>query len=85
MSLDPPLFFISCSFCFTLEKPAQDQGPMTRLFASLKKAVDKMHFRGHRGGYCHKMCDPWKIKELDGVNTPVCEQVIILLMLTNFM
>ena len=47
---------------------------MTKVFASLKKAVDKLHFRGHRGTYCHENCDPNAIKELDGVNTPVCEQ-----------
>ena len=65
------------SKCFSfLEKQEQDQSPMTKVFASLKKAVDKLHFRGHRGKYCQTECDPWKIKELDGVNTPVCEQVI---------
>ena len=47
---------------------------MTKVFAGLKKAVDKLHFRGHRGAYCQQYCDPFKIKELDGVNTPVCEQ-----------
>ena len=47
---------------------------MTKVFANLKKAVDKLHFRGHRGAYCHEHCDPNRIKELNGVNTPVCEQ-----------
>ena len=47
---------------------------MTKVFAGLKKAVDKLHFRGHRGAYCQKYCDPYKIKELEGVNTPLCEQ-----------
>ena len=57
------------------EKQAQDHGPMTQVFAGLKKAVDKLHFRGHRGKYCQENCDPWQIDSLDGVNTPVCEQV----------
>ena len=39
-----------------------------------EESVDKLHFRGHKDAYCQKFCDPWKIKELDGVNTPVCEQ-----------
>ena len=47
---------------------------MTKVFANLKKAVDKLHFRGHKGDYCQKNCDPNSIKELEGVNTPVCEQ-----------
>ena len=50
------------------------QSKMSSIFANMKKAVDKMHFRGHRGGYCQQNCDPWKIPELGGVNTPVCEQ-----------
>ena len=33
--------------------------------------------RGHRGEYCLEFCDPWKLKELDEVNTPVCEQVVL--------
>ena len=64
------LFDISYS-----EKMEQkDQSEMTSVFANLKKAVDKLHFRGHRGSYCHEFCNPHDIKELEGVNTPVCEQ-----------
>lgn len=62
------------SFNLILENIKQNQSEMTKVFASLKKAVDKLHFRGHRGTYCHENCDPNAIKELDGVNTPVCEQ-----------
>ena len=70
-------------------------GPKGKQFASKLMAVDKLHFRfvlhflgcmilvlvnrGHRGEYCQKFCDPWKLKELDGVNTPVCEQVFLAL------
>ena len=57
-----------------LENVKQDQSEMTKVFAQLTKAVDKLHFRGHRGSYCHENCDPNAIKELEGVNTPVCEQ-----------
>ena len=66
--------FLFCENIFFLEKIEQDQSEMTKVFAGLKKAVDKLHFRGHRGVYCQKYCDPFKIKELEGVNTPVCEQ-----------
>ena len=66
-------YFFLCISCL-IEKIEQDQSEMTKVFAGLKKAVDKLHFRGHRGVYCQKYCDPFKIKELEGVNTPVCEQ-----------
>lgn len=56
------------------EKEENQGGPIGKLFASKLMAVDKLHFRGHRGAYCQANCDPWKLKELDGVNTPVCEQ-----------
>jgi hypothetical protein len=36
-------------------------------------------FRGHVAEYCQKYCDPWKIPELNGVNTPICEQAIFCL------
>ena len=69
------VFFFRCHLAPFSEKVAQTkQSKMAALFASCKKAVDKLHFRGHRGSYCQEFCDPWKIKELDGVNTPVCEQ-----------
>lgn len=56
------------------EKEENQMGPKGKQFASKLMAVDKLHFRGHRGKYCQEFCDPWKLKELDGVNTPVCEQ-----------
>ena len=75
------LVFVLCIYdwylylnCPILEKVQQDQSSMTKVFARLKKAVDKLHFRGHRGTYCQENCDPFKIQELKGVNTPVCEQ-----------
>ena len=43
----------------------------------LIKVVDKLHFRGHKGDFCQANCDPWKVTELDGVNTPICEQAYI--------
>ena len=58
------------------EKDSQkSQSEIAEFFATLKKAVDKLHFRGHKGAYCHKECDPWKLRELDEVNTVVCEQL----------
>ena len=58
-----------------VEKESQkSQSKATELFAKMDKAVDKLHFRGHRGAYCQKECDPYKLKYLENVNTPVCEQ-----------
>ena len=75
------------------EKLENQMGPKAKQFASKLMAVDKLHFRlaffysvvqlfqicirGHKGKYCQDYCDPWKLKELDGVNTPVCEQVVL--------
>ena len=44
-------------------------------FANHQLYAIAMFKRGHRGKYCQEFCDPWKVKELEGVNTPVCEQV----------
>lgn len=41
---------------------------------SVKMVVDKFHFPGHVGKFCKSHCDPTKEKELDNINTEVCEQ-----------
>ena len=37
--------------------------------------VDKFHFPNHVDKWCHENCNPQDVKHLDGVNTPVCEQL----------
>ena len=76
-----------CANLFTVnifkEKIEQDQSEMTKAFAGLKKAVDKLHFHGHRGAYCQKYCDPYKIKELSRVNTTVCKNLSVVSSMSN--
>ena len=59
---------------FSEKENQRKQSKSAEFFATLNKAVDKLHFRGHRGSYCQQECDPWKLKDLNDVNTPVCEQ-----------
>ena len=38
-------------------------------------AVDKFHFvHNHKGAWCDAFVNPYKVEELNGVNTEVCEQ-----------
>ena len=46
----------------------------TKKMAALKHVVDKLHFKGHVGSYCHKNCNPYSIPALKDVNTVICEQ-----------
>ena len=39
------------------------------------KHVDKFHFPNHVDKWCHDNCNPADVKHLNGVNTPVCEQL----------
>ena len=39
------------------------------------KHVDKFHFPNHVDAWCHKHCNPADVKHLEGVNTPICEQL----------
>jgi len=36
--------------------------------------VDKFHFGSHDAEYCRKHCDPYKMPEVDLINTEACEQ-----------
>jgi hypothetical protein len=47
---------------------------LTQKVAGLKMFVDKLHFPGHVGAWCHKNCNPFKEVALQCVNTPICEQ-----------
>jgi hypothetical protein len=43
--------------------------------AGLGKHVDKFHFPNHVDAWCHQNCNPQDVRHLDGVNTPICEQL----------
>jgi len=51
--------------------------PTDRLLNFSKKtfAVDKMHIKGHTEQWCLENCNPNNFKELNEVNTMVCEQI----------
>ena len=46
----------------------------TMKMAALKHVVDKLHFKGHVGSWCHKHCNPYSVPALKDVNTVICEQ-----------
>ena len=49
---------------------------VTKFFAEkVRKTIDKFHFTNHIDPWCIENCDPYKVKELDGVNTEICEQL----------
>ncbi|XP_044168316.1 uncharacterized protein LOC122952504 [Acropora millepora] len=42
--------------------------------ANMDMVIDKMHFRNHVDNWCKTNCNPYDRKDLDGVDTEVCEQ-----------
>ena len=48
---------------------------VTKFMAGLGKHVDKFHFPNHVDSWCHANCNPQDVRHLDGVNTPICEQL----------
>lgn len=52
-----------------------DFSDLTKFMAGLGKHVDKFHFPNHVDPWCHKNCNPQDVRHLDGVNTPICEQL----------
>ena len=46
----------------------------TKKMAALKHVVDKLHFKGHVGTWCHQNCNPYSIPALKDCNTVICEQ-----------
>ena len=49
---------------------------MTQFFSEhVRKTIDRFHFVNHIDLWCIQNCDPNKVKELEGVNTEVCEQL----------
>ena len=61
---------------FALNKNAKTTNEITKLFAeNVRKNIDRFHFVNHIDQWCIDNCDPNKVRELDGVNTEVCEQL----------
>ena len=48
-----------------------------KFLASIKIAVDRMHFKNHVDKWCRKNLDPDKIVEFKKLNTEACEQTFI--------
>ena len=60
-------------FC-EAEKRA-NRNEFTRKLAEIGKRVDNFHFPNHVDAWCQQNCNPKDSKNLDGVNTPICEQL----------
>ena len=60
---------------FSENEVRADLNEVTKFMAGLGKHVDKFHFPNHVDKWCHDNCNPEDVKHLDGVNTPVCEQL----------
>ena len=41
---------------------------------SLKHLIEKLHISNHKDPWYLVNCDPYKERELDGINTVACEQ-----------
>ena len=66
--------------CCHLKKFAENEerakmNDITSYFAKMSKHVDKFHFKNHVDIWCQKNCNPYDVKNLEGVNTPICEQL----------
>ena len=61
---------------FALNKSEKCKNDVTDFFAkNVRKNVDRFHFGNHIDPWCIDNCDPNKVRELDGVNTEICEQL----------
>jgi hypothetical protein len=65
----------NCNFRFALRKNVANRNDVTKFFASIGKNIDRFHFGNHIDAWCIENCDSNKVRELDGVNTEVCEQL----------
>ena len=60
---------------FSEDEKRSERNEITKYMATLGKHVDKFHFPNHVDKWCHQNCNPQDVKHLDGVNTPICEQL----------
>ena len=71
------LYDDACHFKkFSEDEKRAATNEITRFMADkVGKHVDKFHFPNHVDAWCHKNCNPADVKHLEGVNTPICEQL----------
>ena len=61
---------------FAQRKNLRTKNEVTKFFAEdVRKNIDRFHFGNHVDKWCIENCDPNKVRELDMVNTEVCEQL----------
>jgi hypothetical protein len=56
-------------------KNQKDLNEQTKAMSNIQMYVDKFHFKNHIDPWCIENCDPNEIKDLEDVNTPICEQL----------
>ena len=56
-------------------KNESERNKECKAMSQIPMYVDKFHFRNHIDPWCIENCDPTKIKDLDDINTPICEQL----------
>ena len=56
-------------------KDRAELNEVTKYMSMIGKHVDKFHFPNHVDPWCHKNCNPQDVRHLDGINTPICEQL----------
>ena len=54
-------------------KNESERNKECKAMSQIPMYVDKFHFRNHTDPWCIENCDPTKIKDLDDINTPICE------------
>ena len=71
------LYDDACHFKkFSEKKEHAEKNDVTEFLATkVGKHVDKFHFPNHVDKWCHQNCNPNEVKHLEGVNTPICEQL----------
>ena len=57
-----------------MKRMVQKFFPANHVLSSMDYVIDKFHFSNHKENYCKVNCNP-NDKELEGVNTEVCEQI----------
>ena len=60
---------------FAMRKNLINLNEVTKMFAAIKKSIDKFHFGNHVDKWCLEFCNPYAHAELNNVNAVVCEQL----------
>ena len=59
---------------FAMNPKRTSHSHATTTMGNLRHIVDKLHFKGHRGVWCHDNCNPYAVPALKDVNSVICEQ-----------